>query len=145
MKNHFAEDYKIYEELKRRYSAATTADERDAVRKAHSTWYTDMVETKGQEYEDFYRIYSEAQERGNEYFDISEPFQYSEPKKLVDTLRELGVERFTFSSTWSRAVETAWEFVQAGCTMEGMVRINGFYMTTPEEYEKKPAYLFKVN
>ena len=145
MKNHFAEDYKIYEELKRRYGAAKTEEEKETVRREHTAWQTEMEETETEEYTMLYHLYSEARERGNEYIDFCEPHQYSDPKRLVSAMRTHGVEAFSFSSTWSSAVETAWAFLQAGCTMEGMVKINTPYKAFgTDDYEKKPAYLFKL-
>ena len=55
------------------------------------------------------------------------------------------MKTFTFSSTWSSAVETAWLFVQNGCKLEGLVQINGTCQAfMREEYERVPAYVFSI-
>ena len=64
---------------------------------------------------------------------------------LIENLRNLGIEHFTFSSTWSSAVETAWLFKENGCELEGLVQINSRYTSfRKNEYEKAAAYLFRV-
>lgn len=55
-------------------------------------------------------------------------------------------EAFTFSSTWSSAVETAWLFQKAGCTLAGLIEINSQHKAImSDEYEKAHGYLFKLN
>ena len=64
---------------------------------------------------------------------------------LIASFREYGVEAFTFSSGWSSATESAWAFLQNGCTLAGMVEINGKHKAFgSNEYEKRPAFLFRV-
>ena len=146
MKNRFEEDYRVAKGLERRYQEATTEEERQAVREEYTEWESNMETIETEEYRMLFRLYSDAKERGNEHIDFSDPQQYSDTKNLVDAMRTHEIECFTFSSGWSSAVETAWEFLQVGCTLEGMVKINGPHkMILSEEYEKRPAYLFKVN
>ena len=59
---------------------------------------------------------------------------------LITCMRNLGFTEFTFSSTWSGAVETAWLFQKAGCILAGLVEIDG-----PKNFEKAHGYLFRVN
>ena len=60
-------------------------------------------------------------------------------------MRENGIERFTFSSGWTDAVETAWLFQKAGCVLEGLVEINKCNLTPfTDECEKIHGYLFRV-
>ena len=71
--------------------------------------------------------------------------QDNQVSDLVQNLRDLGIEHFTFSSTWSSAVETAWLFKENGCELEGLVQINSRYTSfRKNEYEKAAAYLFRV-
>ena len=65
---------------------------------------------------------------------------------MIKTLRALGFRKFTFSSSWSSAVETAWLFTKNGCLLEGMVEINSKHKDfETDEYEKIHAYLFNLN
>ena len=69
-----------------------------------------------------------------------------EVSELVARMKDYGIEAFTFSSTWSSAVETAWLFQQAGCTLAGLVEINSQYKAfMSNEYEKVHGYLFKLS
>ena len=65
---------------------------------------------------------------------------------MIKTLRALGFRKFTFSSAWSSAVETAWLFIKNGCLLEGMVEIKSKHKDfETDEYEKIHAYLFNLN
>ena len=65
---------------------------------------------------------------------------------LVACMKKYGIEAFTFSSTWSSAVETAWLFQKAGCTLSGLIEINSQHKAfMSDEYEKAHGYLFKLN
>ena len=76
---------------------------------------------------------------------ISEVVWDNEAAKLIEAMRQNGIERFTFSSGWSHAVETAWLFKEAGCTLEGLVEINSRYTGwNSDEHEKAHGYLFRV-
>jgi hypothetical protein len=63
---------------------------------------------------------------------------------LVGCFRDFGVEHFTFSSTWSSAVKTAWLFKMNGCEVEGLVEVNGNTNYMTGKHEKMPAYKFAV-
>lgn len=85
-------------------------------------------------------------ERGNEYIDLAECYDYRDEKGLVELFRKYGIERFTFSSGWSSAVESAWIFTENGCTLEGMVKVHTQHKAWgSDEYEIGHGYLFKVN
>ena len=88
----------------------------------------------------------EAVERGNEHIDLNEVIWDKDVESLIQLLRENGVEYFTFSSTWSSAVEIAWLFTQNGCTLEGLVEVNSPYTNTfTGEREKAHGYLFAIH
>ena len=60
-------------------------------------------------------------------------------------MREYGIEAFTFSPSWTNALESAWLFTQNGCTMEGIVEINDRCKAIlSDEYEKRHALMFRV-
>ena len=102
-------------------------------------------EWAGKPFELLYSLYAAAMKVGNEYIDLSELHEYRDAKELIDSFREYGVEAFTFSSGWSSATESAWAFLQNGCALAGMVEINGQHKAFgSDEYEKRPAFLFRV-
>jgi hypothetical protein len=83
---------------------------------------------------------------GNEYIDLTDCYSYQDKEALIESFQTYGIDHFTFSSSWSSAVEGAWKFQEAGCKLEGVVEINGqneIFMKDGE-FEKKPAYLFSV-
>ena len=103
------------------------------------------IQAQGKPFELLYSLYAAAMKVGNEYIDISELHEYRDAKELIDGFREYGVEAFTFSSGWSSAAGSAWAFLQNGCTLAGMVEINGPHKAFgSNEYEKRPAFLFRV-
>lgn len=144
MKNNFAEEYNSCEAFKSAYDTAESEEAKETIR-AGVRYLMDSIDAKGTIYASAYRLYAEARERGNEYIDLNEVIWDRNVTGLIDGFRELGIERFTFSSTWSGAVETAWLFLQAGCALEGLVEINGPHKAfMSEEYEKVHGYLFRV-
>lgn len=148
MTNAFETIYNQIEELKVRYQIAkaeNNVEAMDQVKDERNAIHESFV-AMGGDFEVMYVYYEAARKRGNEYIDICECYEYSDEAALIASLRACGIDTFTFSSRWSSAVESAWKFVQNGCSLMGMVEING--KTTKwgsDEYEKCPAYLFKVN
>ena len=147
MKNDFAREYAQEQENIRAYHEADARDDeagRQAVRDAHKALMA-SIEAKGKDYAHLYELYEDAHDRGNELIDLSDVIWDDKVEALIASFREYGVKRFTFSSGWSSAVETAWLFTQQGCKLEGLVEINGrckAFMS--DDYEKKHGYLFSV-
>ncbi|MSS82103.1 hypothetical protein FX155_05785 [Acidaminococcus fermentans] len=138
--------YERHEELERKFDAAEKAGDTkamDACQDSHQDLLQE-VRVEGEAFGDMMRLYSEMKQQGNSQIDLSGT--YREPEKILETFREFGVTEFTFSSTWSSAIQVAWAFTQMGCTLEGMTEIYGSgrkFMSN--EYEKVPAYIFKIN
>ena len=106
----------------------------------------DSIEAKGLDYAKIFRFYSEAKERGNERIDLSDVVWDKDVEGLMRSFKVLGIEEFTFSSTWSSAVKTAWLFTQHGFHLAGILEINSQHKAIlSDEYEKVPAYLFKAD
>lgn len=140
MTNEFKKDYEKEQEIKALYER-----DKDAAIEQMKV-FRESLSAKGEEYGFVYRLYSEACERGNEYIDISEPSEYHDEQALLDKLRKFGIERITFSSGWSSAIKSAWEFQRRGCRLEGLVEINSQYKAWDAEgYEKAYGYLFTIS
>ena len=142
--NIFEETYRKEQEMVRQFDATDDEEERETIREAHERLMEGISE-KGNIACIVWRAFETAKERGNEYIDFSEVITDSDVRGLLRCLRENGIKRFTFSSTWSSTVLTAWYFTQEGCSLEGMVEINGLEKLFSEEREKIPGYLFRVN
>lgn len=144
MKNIFEETYTQIAELKKAYDAAKEEDGRQKARDA----YHDLLkplEQLGDAAGRLWREYEISRDNGNGLLDISEVVWEKDAESLISCMRNIGIEQFTFSSTWSSAVETAWLFKQNGCELEGLVEINGSMKFFEGKREKKHAYLFRVN
>ena len=147
MKNTFEAIYQKHEEIKARFQAAKAEKNAEVMEQARAEYQRleESIERKGVTFATMYDLYKSARERGNEYIDISECYEYRNEAALIADFRECGIDTFTFSSSWSSAVESAWAFIQNGCTLMGMVEINAKTKNWEgDDYEKRHAYLFKV-
>lgn len=133
------------EELERTFAAAEKAGDAAAMDACQDA-YQDLlqeVRAEGEAFGDMMRLYSDMKKNGNSHLDLSGT--YWEPEKILKTFREFGVTEFTFSSSWSSAIQVAWEFTQMGCTLKGMIEIYGSgRKIMSKEYEKVPAFLFSL-
>lgn len=138
--------YQRHEELERKFDAAEKAGDTkamDACQDSHQNLLQE-VRVEGEAFGDMMRLYSEMKQQGNSRLDLSGT--YRKPEEIIRIFRDFGVKEFTFSSTWSSAIQVSWAFTQLGCTLEGMIEIYGSgrkFMSN--EYEKVPAYIFKIN
>lgn len=133
------------EELKKEFDAAEKAGNQKVMDDCRSAYQELLkeVQAEGQDFCNMMRLYSDMKKHGNSRLDLSGT--YREPEKILETFREFGVKEFTFSSTWSSAIQVAWEFTQMGCTLKGMTEIYGSgRKLMSNEYEKVPAYIFSL-
>lgn len=84
-----------------------------------------------------YSEYERSIDNGNALLDFSGVVYVDYVDQLVACMRECGIHAFTYSSSWSGAVEVAWAFQENGCVLEKMVKINGSHRIVP-------AFLFKL-
>ena len=144
MKKYYEQD----QEIRRAYDAASESGNEEgkiAAREAHHEW-TEKVTAEGEDFCRVFRLYENAQKRGNEHIDLNDVIWDKDVPAMIDRLRKAGIKTFTFSSTWSGTVSTAWLFLQNGCKLEGMTEINGKCLAfMSEEYERVPAYVFSID
>ena len=137
--------YQRHEELERKFDAAEKAGDTkamDACQDSHQDLLQE-VRVEGEAFGDMMRLYSEMKQQGNSRLDLSGT--YRKPEEIIRIFRDFGVKEFTFSSTWSSAIQVSWAFTQLGCTLEGMIEIYGSgrkFMSN--EYEKVSAFLFSL-
>ena len=143
MKNIFEEIYQQEAELKKQYDAADDAG-KDSIRAEYKV-LMERIASLGGAAPRIWREYDKARENGNELLDINDVVWDKDVETLVTTLQKYGIEKFTFSSGWSSAVDTAWLFQQNGCKLEGLVEISGNMDYLKGEHEKLLGYLFSVN
>ena len=143
----FSETYARDQEIEARYNAAELKNDQTVMEQARADHFAleASIQAQGKLFELLYSPYASAMKVGNEHIDISELHEYQNVATLVASFREYGVEAFTFSSGWSSATESAWAFLQNGCTLAGMVEINGKHKAFgSDKYEKRPSFLFRV-
>lgn len=151
MIKNFEEAYAQEQDMIRRHREAGERGDKEAqaaIRAERKAWGAE-VDAMGDAFVRVYCSYSESMERHNKYLDFHEVIWDKDVKKVIDTLRRYGIEKFTFSSGWSSAVETAWLFQMNGCRLEGLVEVNGCRNFTDDGedggFEKRHGYLFSVN
>lgn len=145
MMNIFEEAYRGIQEAKKAYTAAANTAEQDAARALYKQ-ATAKLDGLSSTEKRIWSAYETARDCGNEYLDLNDTIRDDAVEDLVACMKEYGIEAFTFSSTWSGAVETAWLFQKAGCTLAGLIEINSQQKAfMSDEYEKAHGYLFKLN
>ena len=139
--NRFEELYCKVQELRKLYNEGEKE-------KAHQSCneLKETIKTEENGFRKIWTMYEKARENQNMYIDFNEVIWDNEVQSIIKTLRDNGIEKFTFSSTWTSAVKTAWLFTQNGCTLEGLTEINeGYEDFITGKMKKTPAYLFKLN
>lgn len=145
MMNIFEEAYRGIQDAKKAYAVATSEAEQDAARAIYKQ-ATAKLDGLSSTEKRIWSAYETARDCGNEYLDLNDTIRDDEVEGLVACMKEYGIQAFTFSSTWSSAVETAWLFQKAGCTLAGLIEINSQHKAfMSDEYEKAHGYLFKLN
>lgn len=145
MKNNFEQEYAREEAIKNAYHAAEKAGDEAGKEKARADIRSlnEEIAEKGDAYTFVYRLYQEMKEAGNDHIDLHDPIH--DEAKMIETLRSLGIDSFTFSSGWSSAVESAWIFQQNGCRLLGLIELNSPHMNWfTGEREKLHGYLFRI-
>ena len=145
MMNIFEEAYRGIQEAKKVYAAATNTAEKDAARAIYKQATAKLDRLSNTELR-IWIAYETAKDCGNEYIDLNDIIRDDAVEGLIACMKKYGIEAFTFSSTWSSAVETAWLFQKAGCTLAGLIEINSQHKAfMSDKFEKAHGYLFKLN
>ena len=145
MKSIFEETYQGIQEAKSAYEAASDEKEKEAARAIYQK-ATESLDGLSEVEMKIWNYYEAAKDCGNEYIDINDIINDAEVENLVACMKEYGIEAFTFSSHWSSAVETAWLFQKAGCSLAGLIEINSHHKDVfTGELEKAHGYLFKLS
>lgn len=142
------EQYELKTDIERKFKETENEEEKKELIAAYKK-LSEKIDAEGEEYKAVYTRYCDAMERGNEYIDIDNNFNFgsgaSHVSQMIDAFRKYGIEKFTFSSGWSDAMETAWQFEKNGCRAIGMMEINSMHkLFGSDEHEKKPALVFEV-
>lgn len=126
--------------LRQAYHQVKTEEEKNSIVEQYNTFNT-KIKKMDKYTRMIWDAYSDSKERNNVYLDFSEVIWDKDVLEFINKLKEFGIETFTFSSTWSNSVSTAWFFQQNGYEVRGLVEINK-RETQEGIFEKIPAYQF---
>lgn len=143
MENIFEKMYEEVQQAKVVYREAESDEEKDKAR-----WlYRSVVEKAEQQCKGAACVwydYENSRDCGNERLDISAVLWNSEVPEIVSCLKRNNIKSFTFSATYTSAIEIAWMFQKEGCVLAGMVEVNTNLKECDGNYQKRPALLFKI-
>lgn len=91
-------------------------------------------------------LYSQSMECGNPYLDVIGDIHPEMAHNLVATFREYGITDFTLSSTEPFVTQTAWQLIEEGCQLKGMLLLNCISVNEEKTGRgMKPAFLFTLD
>ena len=105
------------------FDEAKNEEENEKARKLHYEAIT-AIKNFGKIAIHIWREYQSSREHGNLNLDLSEVIWDEQVPEMVACMKANGIERFTFSGTYTEAIKTAWLFQQEGCVLEGFAEIN---------------------
>ena len=145
----FESAYDRMEKLKEEYEAAKEGSAKTSLLAKYQRILEAVDETCGTfEQKDMafraWNLYKTMRECGNGAIDLDD-MDAEKAGAFVGFLKQNGVREFTYSSTWSSAVQAAMEFQKAGCQVAGLREINGRGTRFGTgERETLPAYVFII-
>ena len=138
--NRFEEFYNRQQELSKAYKATPTQETAEYCKTEMDAIWKEIT-SKGIAFTAIFNYYADSLSNGNKYLDIGRDVIWEKDvPAFLSTMRTEGIKQFTFSSSWSSAIEIAWRFQQHGCTLEGLTEV---YKN--KEENKSPALLFTIN
>lgn len=103
----------------------------ETIRETKKTWKELNVEPT------FGKAYLYSFEAGNELPNFGDVIWDDKVEAIWKSMKEHGITEFTISSTYSNLLETIEKFLELGCKLEGMERINSLYERDYLTGEKK--------
>ena len=138
--NRFEEFYNRQQELSKAYKATPTQETAEYCKTEMDAIWKEIT-SKGIAFTAIFNYYADSLSNGNKYLDIGRDVIWEKDvPAFLSVMRMEGIKHFTFSSSWSSAIEIAWCFQQHGGTLEGLTEV---YKN--KEENKSPALLFTIN
>lgn len=138
--NRFEEFYNRQQELSKAYKTTPTRETAEYCKTEMDAIWKEIT-SKGIAFTAIFNYYADSLSNGNKYLDIGRDVIWEKDvPAFLSVMRMEGIKHFTFSSSWSSAIEIAWCFQQHGCTIEGLTEV---YKN--KEENKSPALLFTIN
>ncbi len=113
---------RLYQEYRDAYEArrnATTKEEKELAWEKMDEFDT-KFDGESRAFIEAWRDYRNSMDMGYKYLDCENPSR--DATEYAKVLKDNGIKKFTFSSTWSGAVEDAWKFQSAGYRIEGVTK-----------------------
>lgn len=138
--------YERYEKITKKYDKAYDVRDDKGLEEARVAYQelSSEIDSHGKIYAFIFERYRTSRERGNTLLDIDDNAG-NQVKEMVEVLKKIGVQKFTFSSGWTDATTIAWKFVQEGCTIAGMTLVYGTKKIHFDERNTSPAYVFEIH
>lgn len=143
MKNIFEEAYQKELQAIAAFDAAKNDEEKEKARELHNKTFG-QIGNLGEFAVHIWREYQISRKHGNFNLDLCEIVWDHQVPEIVSCMKANGIERFTFSGTYTEAIRTAWLFQQEGCVLEGFVEINSRYTDAYGDSLKVSALQFRV-
>lgn len=143
MKNIFEEAYQKELQAIAAFDAAKNKEEKEEARELYNKTFG-QIGNMGEFAVHIWREYQISRKHGNFNLNLSEIVWDHQVPEIVACMKANGIERFTFSGTYTEAIRTAWLFQQEGCVLEGFVEINSRYTDAYGDSLKVPALQFRV-
>ena len=116
----FEEMYQEYREWRHARNTASTEEEKDRASEMRDAFDAKFDNTS-RAFREAWADYRDSKDSG--YALLNCENSPSVASEYAAVLRENGIEKFTFSSTWSGAVKDVWEFRLAGYELDGMTNV----------------------
>ena len=93
----------------------------------------------------FGAAYFTALESGNEQLDFDEVIWDEDIEAILEDCKRFGVKQFTISSNFSSLTKTIARFLELGCSLDGMTRVNArFNDWSTGKKQIRPAFLISL-
>ncbi len=143
MENAFEKAYQKELQAIAAFDAAKNEEEKEKARELHNETFG-QIGSLGEFAVHIWREYQTSRKHGNLNLNLSEIIWDHQVPEIVACMKTNGIERFTFSATYTEAIKTAWLFQQEGCVLEGFAEINSKYTDAYGDSLKVPALQFRV-
>lgn len=119
--------YDKAKELERAHEEALCAGNREAAERVdldYKEYVTEPLRAAGPAAERLFREYEAARDKGDDVLVLEEPVRDYDVPGLVESMRAAGVDGFVYAAQTTSAAEISYLFIQNGCVLEGVDRVN---------------------
>lgn len=144
MENKFEKAYQENRRIRAAYQKAKAEDDQagmDRAREDMAGW-KEQWKREPKPFGEIYMQYEDSRDNGNEILNIGDYIR--NVGEWIEFLKENGIRKFSFSSSWSGAIQNAWELQENGCRLVGMANVRKYAGTWDPEGESRGALVFEI-